>query len=171
MSPPCTIFVSGAERITVGSIVARAGVGRSTFYEHFVDKEDVLLATITRPFVALAACVQRDAPALPAVVRVLEHFVENGDRARRLLTGSSRRAVGYALASMIEERLETTRAVERKPLAIAIAEAQTRRDRRVAARRDRRQRHRDGTGHPSSRACGRHGVTRAPRRTARTDAG
>jgi AcrR family transcriptional regulator len=112
------------DRITVGAIVARARVGRSTFYEHFVDKDDVLAATIGTHFQALAACLKRESRALPAVVRVLEHFAENGDQARRILTGSARRAVGSVLASMVEVRLEVTSASERKALAIAIADGQ-----------------------------------------------
>jgi AcrR family transcriptional regulator len=110
------------DRITVGAIVARAKVGRSTFYEHFVDKEDVLAATIRRPFLALAACAERE--ALPAVVGALEHFAQNGNQARMVFAGESRRAIGRVLASMIEERLVTKGAAERKVAAIAIAEAQ-----------------------------------------------
>lgn len=116
------------DRITVDAIARRARVGRSTFYEHFTDKEDVLAATLRAPLTALAACVEHVAPPLSAVLVALEHFAEHGDQARRLLSSSSRAAVARVLGAMIEERLEArnagSSAAEQKLTALAIAHAQ-----------------------------------------------
>jgi AcrR family transcriptional regulator len=111
------------DRITVGAIVARAGVGRSTFYEHFVDKEDVLAASVRAPLAPLAAAVDDGAPIEP-ILQVMDHFAANGDQARALLAGSARRAMTRVLASMVEARLATRRGQRvRRGVSIALSEA------------------------------------------------
>lgn len=40
------ILEKGYEAVTVTDIIARADVGRSTFYSHFTDKQDVLLSNL-----------------------------------------------------------------------------------------------------------------------------
>src|SRR5690242_10979296 len=40
------ILEKGYERVTVGDVLERADVGRSTFYAHFVDKDDLLMAIL-----------------------------------------------------------------------------------------------------------------------------
>ena len=43
--------------IRVGDLVATAGIGRSTFYEHFRGKDDVLLEAMEPILLALASAV------------------------------------------------------------------------------------------------------------------
>jgi len=50
----------GAGSVTVAHVVERSGVSRRTFYEHFTDREDCLLATFER---ALTLASQRVVPA------------------------------------------------------------------------------------------------------------
>jgi AcrR family transcriptional regulator len=40
------ILEKGYEHVTVGDVLDRADVGRSTFYAHFVDKDDLLMALL-----------------------------------------------------------------------------------------------------------------------------
>jgi AcrR family transcriptional regulator/DNA-binding MarR family transcriptional regulator len=53
----------GAGSVTVAHVVERSGVSRRTFYEHFDDREDCLLAAFER---ALTLASQRVAPAYEA---------------------------------------------------------------------------------------------------------
>jgi AcrR family transcriptional regulator len=53
----------GAGSVTVAHVVARSGVSRRTFYEHFEDREDCLLAAFER---ALALACERVVPAYEA---------------------------------------------------------------------------------------------------------
>ena len=55
------------DRITIADLIARAGVGRSTFYEHYRNKDELLAATIRYPFAGVAAAV--DASANVATLR------------------------------------------------------------------------------------------------------
>lgn len=92
------------DRIRVADLIARAGVGRSTFYEHYRGKDDVLAETIRYPFSMLAAAV--DVNVRVATLRdVLRHFHENRVPAKAIFAGSARRRIARVLASMIEERL------------------------------------------------------------------
>jgi AcrR family transcriptional regulator len=63
--------------ITVQSILERAGVGRTTFYAHYRNKQDVLHSSFDRLFSALDAWVDRPAPhgaRLFPVAELLRHM-------------------------------------------------------------------------------------------------
>ena len=98
-------FERSYDRITVGAIVRHAGVGRSTFYEHYVDKEDLLSASIRAPLAGLAATVDRGNDAGGAR-RAISHFWQNRTQARFLFAGGARAPITRVLASMIAERLD-----------------------------------------------------------------
>jgi AcrR family transcriptional regulator len=92
------------DRITIADLIARAGVGRSTFYEHYRNKHEVLEETIRYPFAPLARAVDIDSDV--AQLRgALMHFVENRVHARVIFAGAMRTRVSRILASMVEERL------------------------------------------------------------------
>lgn len=92
-------------RIRVGDVIAEAGVGRSTFYEHFSSAEQLHMAALVKPFavIADAAAGQGDAEATR---RLLVHFWENRQQARDSLTGRTGDQALRLLASLIEERLK-----------------------------------------------------------------
>ena len=92
------------DRIRVADLIARAGVGRSTFYEHYRGKDDVLAETIRYPFAMLAAAVDPDV-RVSTLRDVLAHFHENRVPAKAIFAGTARRRIARVLASMIEERL------------------------------------------------------------------
>jgi AcrR family transcriptional regulator len=94
------------DRIKVADLIERAGVGRSTFYEHFRNKDEVLAESIRHPFALLADAVVPgyDVARLRSV---LVHFRENRLQARVLFAGAARRELSRVLASMIEERLRS----------------------------------------------------------------
>jgi AcrR family transcriptional regulator len=60
----------GYEAVTVRDIIDRADVGRSTFYTHYTDKDDVLRDN----FASLRSLVEQPAPAEPANQRRLLRF-------------------------------------------------------------------------------------------------
>jgi AcrR family transcriptional regulator len=92
------------DRITIADLIARAGVGRSTFYEHYRNKDELLAATIRYPFAGVAAAV--DANARAAALRdALVHFEGNRVHAKAVFAGAARRKITRVLASMLEERL------------------------------------------------------------------
>lgn len=90
------------ERITVDDIIRRAGVGRSTFYRHYADKdallEEVANAEITH-FAALAIPIMDTTDSLPECRRVVAHVGEHRKLWNVLLTGS---AAGVMRQKMFE---------------------------------------------------------------------
>jgi AcrR family transcriptional regulator len=93
--------------IRIGDIVARSGVGRSTFYEHFRNKDELLATSLEGPFSILAESTLPGA-SLGRLTDMLEHFWSNREVARGLLTGAMRRRLSATLARTIEVRLRRT---------------------------------------------------------------
>lgn len=98
------ILEKGYERVTVRDILDRADVGRSTFYAHFVDKDDLLmniLADLEVPAPDTSSWTQDD-PAFGWTLELFRHF-GSGKRLFKAVAGSQ----GSALA-----RGETIRRLE-----------------------------------------------------------
>lgn len=120
------IFREGFERVSVQGIVAGAGVARSTFYEHFSSKEDVLRASMAQFFEVLARCVSSEAQP-PDLLPVLAHFWENRRLTDAIFAGIPRRILALSLSEMIETRLRERGEALLLParlVAIQLAEAQ-----------------------------------------------
>ncbi|MBX9575312.1 MAG: TetR/AcrR family transcriptional regulator; helix-turn-helix transcriptional regulator [Caulobacteraceae bacterium] len=98
------IFTRRYGDIRTAELIEAAGVGRSTFYEHFRSKDDVLVAIIDPIFTPLA-----DAAAgrggVVAVQGILAHVWEQRAAARQLFEPPLATRLQRKLASMIEDRL------------------------------------------------------------------
>lgn len=96
------LFVErGLDGVSVGDIVARADIARSTFYQHFNSKEAVLCAVV-RPIIAPLAEAVRSISTPPHLPYVTQHLWDNRKLARELFAGTARRALIRLLADMIE---------------------------------------------------------------------
>jgi len=105
-------------RIKVGDIVAEAGVGRSTFYDHYSSAEDIHLEALVRPLAMLAdAAVGRGESE--RLANLLRHFWDNRGRARETIRGRKGERVDRLLAELVAERLDGTASTLPAPLAAA----------------------------------------------------
>ena len=110
--------------VTVGGIVTRADVGRSTFYDHFRGKDEVLLTSMSWMFAILADAACADAPDADLEMLVA-HFWSNRRLARAVLAPSVEPKLRRALADAVEARLSTVRDPgERRIAAVRIAAGQ-----------------------------------------------
>ena len=98
------VLTRAYDELTVQTIAARAGVGRSTFYAHFPGKNALLAASLAGPFTTLADTV-READNTARLTAILEHFWSNRARARGVFTGTMRRHAVAVLVRLIEQRL------------------------------------------------------------------
>jgi AcrR family transcriptional regulator len=98
------VFERGYENAAVRDIAARADVGRSTFYEHYTGKEDILGASMSKFLAVFANSVERDTPP-DDLVPVLEHLWSNRRLTDAIFSGTSRNVLGRALAQHIDIRL------------------------------------------------------------------
>lgn len=124
------VLSRGYDDVTVSDIVERANVGRSTFYEHFENKDDLFRHSLRSIVPALAdpVCEECDRTRLDMVVR---HFWDQRDVVPTMTVGSARVVmIGY-LAEEIETHLaRRRRETKRAPalplhlIATQIAEAQ-----------------------------------------------
>lgn len=110
------VFANGFENVSVLEIVAAAKVARSTFYEHFSGKEDVLRACMARFFAVIAECVASDAEP-PELTRVLDHLWENRRLTDAIFSGAPRVILARALSEMIEAHLREMN--QGQPLALS----------------------------------------------------
>ena len=110
------------EKILIQDILDRAGIGRTTFYAHYFDKEDVLnhiveqeLAMLTG-HIAQAAQGQRIIPSLELFVHA---YASTNQQLRALICSSAGTplldALQAALCRMIEPTLSTLCAERRSP--------------------------------------------------------
>lgn len=99
------LVLGGRRRIRVGDVIAEAGLGRSTFYDHFSSAEQLHMAALAQPFVILAdAAAGRGDPR--STERLLAHFWENRRVARDTFTGRAGDQAQRLLSRLVEERLE-----------------------------------------------------------------
>ena len=96
------------DEITVQDVARRAGVARSTLYEHFPGKQALLNASLAHPFSVLADTINQN-DNTDALIALLNHFWENRALARRVFTGQMRPLTVGVLVRMIEERLHAAR--------------------------------------------------------------
>lgn len=94
----------GYDRVGVGEIITRANVGRSTFYEHFENKDDLLRQSLTPLLEVLATTVGAAQPP-EALARVVGHFWENRRLTRALLHGSARALMARYATELVEEHV------------------------------------------------------------------
>jgi len=107
-----TLAERGYERLRIADVLARASVGRSTFYEHFRDKEALLESTLGRFAEALTHAAENDPRPFGFLRALLEHV--RGQRALFLKLKSSRSGalVLGRLQRLVRERLATDLARE-----------------------------------------------------------
>lgn len=123
------MFERGYGPISVLDITERASVGRSTFYEHFASKDDVLRESLPAVLTPLAEAVGPHC-SLPAIELVLRHFREQTVVVRAFLREPARAVLVESLAALVEERLRDVSPGARSPVlpaglaARSVAEAQ-----------------------------------------------
>lgn len=92
------------DTIRTADIIAESGVGRSTFYEHFRGKDDILMQSIVHVFAPLAdAAAGKPNPGF--IHAVLTHFWEQRGFARILFATGMMPKMQRKLAGLISERL------------------------------------------------------------------
>jgi AcrR family transcriptional regulator len=98
------VLSRGYEGLMPADIAEAAGVARSTLYEHFRGKEDMLRHSLLPILEPLAGCVVSPEVS-PRLEFTLEHIRGSRRMARGLLNGRARTVAARTLAQLIEVRL------------------------------------------------------------------
>jgi AcrR family transcriptional regulator len=106
--------------ITIGQIADRANVGRSTFYDHFQTKDEILLASMGWMFSILADTTDPDVPP-GELDNLVSHFWTNRQLANVILAPPVEGKLRRALASRIEDCLGIKSRSRSDPTSIKIA--------------------------------------------------
>jgi AcrR family transcriptional regulator len=95
------ILERGWDRVTVHAVCDRAGVGRSTFYVHFADKEDLLIGGLDNVRDELRR--RRRAHAGAGPFGFLRGLIEHADGSRRLFRAVIGKRAGVAVQRRFRE--------------------------------------------------------------------
>ena len=111
------------DQIRTSDLIAGSGVGRSTFYEHFRSKDEVLIAALEPLLLPLAnAALGRASKS--QVRAALDHFWEQRGLARVILNSRAAHQLQRRLAAIIEARLPDCGAVPPAMIANSAAAGQ-----------------------------------------------
>ena len=121
------LLEKGYDAVTPSSIAATAAVARSTFYEHFSGKPDLLRSSLDKVFGVIAHTgFSTDVPC-GRTVDVLDHFWAQRRFARALMKDRPRLILQSRLAEMIVEQMRSSGYLATIPstiVAVQIASAQ-----------------------------------------------
>ena len=117
------VFSRGFEAVSVQDVARTSGVARSTFYEHFSSKEDVLRACMTRFFSCLADCVAADSIP-PELVRALDHLWANRRLTDAIFSGRARVVLVRNQVDLVQSRLSSIAAGSATKLPVRLAATQ-----------------------------------------------
>jgi AcrR family transcriptional regulator len=107
------ILSRGYVAVTIGDIIRRANVGRSTFYLHYARKDALLKESLRHPCSALAACARGDTTAR-MLMPLLEHFREQRSLNRVLFEHPVRSLWVKSLAELIERNVAPMSGADRR---------------------------------------------------------
>jgi AcrR family transcriptional regulator len=92
------------DEITTSEIIEQSGIARSTFYEHFTNKEDVLGKSLYPPLLVLAKCIN-EGSSDESLRQVLHHFWEHRSFCRLILTSTARKSLSTILIESLNEQI------------------------------------------------------------------
>jgi AcrR family transcriptional regulator len=95
------ILERGWERVTVQEVCGRANVGRSTFYAHYADKEDLLVGGLDLVRDGLLAALRKTTDRPP--FEFLHGLIEHANQSRRLFRAIIGRRSGLAVQRRFRE--------------------------------------------------------------------
>lgn len=95
------ILEGGYERCRVVDVVERSGVARSTFYEHFGSREDLLRESLRSPYEVLASLAASSCD-LTRIAKTLEHLTMQRVLIASLIANPGTQTLVEVLAGVIE---------------------------------------------------------------------
>jgi AcrR family transcriptional regulator len=109
--------------IRIDAIAAQAGVGRSTFYDHFHSKDEVVVALFDPILLHLANCASGRLPQA-ALRQMTDHLWAGRHRLRPLLDSAAAKPLHRKLAGLIDDRRQRGGGEAKPLLAAATASGQ-----------------------------------------------
>ena len=102
------LLTKGYDGFSAADVAEEAGIGRSTFYEHYRGKRDILSEVLVPALTPLAECCCSGYPSAE-LAKAVQHFWDHRKMARALMAGQAHVVMTQQLAALIEDRLPARR--------------------------------------------------------------
>lgn len=113
-------FERGLGGFNVSDMIAAADIARSTFYQHYSSKEDVLSTLITPMLHPIALCAWSEEPPAP-LVHISQHIWENRRKAMPIFEEPAKSVLIRQLADLIESQGSRLNAAPTRLVSMSLA--------------------------------------------------
>lgn len=97
------VFTNTYENIKMSEVARQANVGRSTVYQHYRDKDAILLDSMDWILSGLSTCINNKPPE-DETDKLLQHIWAHRDKARKILFGTTGQKLQRGLSAKIERK-------------------------------------------------------------------